>query len=73
VRLASISRADGEVTVVMRGFVPRELREHALEECGRAFAGCPFRLTSSSVTPCMVSPGGRTLLYECRCHASLIR
>jgi hypothetical protein len=65
-RLASVSRTDGEVTVVLRGFSPTELRKHALEECGRAFAGCPFRLTGTEVVPCMISPGGRALLYECR-------
>jgi hypothetical protein len=72
-RTAVVNASGDEVSVILRGFSPDDLKKRALGECGRVFGDCPFQLTRSEVVPCMVSAGGRVRLYEGRfsaCRAS---
>jgi hypothetical protein len=66
---AVVNASENEVSVVLRGFSPDDLRKRALGECGRVFGDCPFQLTRADVVPCMVSAGGRVRLYEGRFSA----
>ena len=65
-RTALVHASETEVSVVLRGFSPSDLRQRALGECGRVFGDCPWQLTEAEVVPCMRTPGGRARLYECR-------
>jgi hypothetical protein len=65
-RTAFVQASDTEVSVVLRGLNPDELRRRALGECGRVFGDCPFRLTQAEVVPCIRTAGGQVRLYECR-------
>jgi hypothetical protein len=72
-KTAVVTASETEVSVVLRGFNPDDLRRRALGECGRVFGDCPWQLTEAHVVPCMVSAGGRVRLYEGRfsaCRAS---
>lgn len=57
----------GEVSVVVRGLSPADLRRCAVRECERVFGAqdC-WCFTQSEVVPCLVSLGGRVRLYEGR-------
>jgi hypothetical protein len=61
---AIVNASETEVSVLLRGFSPDNLRKRALRECGLAFGDCPWQLTKADVVPCMVSAGGRVRLYE---------
>jgi hypothetical protein len=54
-----------EATIVMRGFSPAELRCKAAEDCRRCF-GDTCQITGETITPALVSLGGRVRLYEGR-------
>jgi hypothetical protein len=72
---AVVRASDNEVSVVLRGFSPDDLKKRALCECGRVFGDCPFQLTRADIVPCMLSAGGRVRLYEGRfsaCRASAV-
>ena len=65
-KTAVVRASENEVSVLLRGFNPADLRKRAIGECGRVFGDCPWQLTQADVVPCMVSAGGRVRLYEGR-------
>jgi hypothetical protein len=68
-KTAVVTTSENEVSVLLRGFSPEDLRKRAIGECGRVFGDCPWQLTRADVVPCMVSAGGRVRLYEGRFSA----
>ena len=61
----------GEVSVVLQGFSPADVRRHATRACERALGRRDsWHFTEEHVVSSMVSLGGRTRLYEGRFVAS---
>ena len=56
-----------EVSVVLRGLSPTDVRRCAVRECERVLGSqdC-WCFTEAQVVPCLVSLGGRVRLYEGR-------
>jgi hypothetical protein len=61
---ALASPTEERYEVRLRGFSPRELQRRAEHAAACHFGTCPFRVEEATVTPCMVSCGGRVRLYE---------